>query len=122
MGRCKGSSRTGSKLGLWPASASARCPRSSSTERSRSWQRRARATCAAFRARAWAPPHEGQARVNLKGKLSTLGTPLPPRGEPPPSTLTTLELLRQRMAEILAPHRSYHVAEARPPEPVWEQR
>jgi len=60
--------------------------------------------------------------VNLKGKLSTLGTPLTPRAEPPPSTLTTLELLRQRMAEILAPHRGYHVAEPRPPEPVWERR
>ncbi|HEU5076060.1 MAG TPA: ribonuclease H-like domain-containing protein [Polyangiaceae bacterium] len=62
--------------------------------------------------------------MNLKGKLSTLRTPLP-RAEVPPSTPATLELLRRRMAEILAPHGGCQVAEpaalprwtARPYEP-----
>lgn len=57
------------------------------------------------------------ASVNLKGKLSTLGKPLP-RAEPPPSTQATLALLRERMAQILAPHRGCQVAEP-PPAPRW---
>lgn len=57
--------------------------------------------------------------MSLKAKLSTLGTPLP-RAETPPSTLATLELLRQRMAEILAPHRGCQTAKADPPAvPRW---
>lgn len=60
--------------------------------------------------------------MNLKSKLSTLGTPLLPRAELAPSTLTTLELLRQRMAQILAPHAGCQVAEASPPAPLWEVR
>lgn len=56
--------------------------------------------------------------MNLKGKLSTLATPIQ-RPEPPPSTSATLAVLRQRMAEILAPHRPDRVAEPVLPPPIW---
>ena len=60
--------------------------------------------------------------MNLKSKLSTLATPLTRSdraAHEPPSTSATLAVLRQRMAEILAPHRPVQVAEPVLP-PVWQ--
>lgn len=58
--------------------------------------------------------------MDIKGKLSTLGTPLL-RPEIAPGSAATLALLRERMAEILAPHRSCQVVEPvriAPPPPL----